>query len=479
MSTVDFKALIAAEIPAVSSVAQHLYHNGRLLADSAKTLGEYGVAEGDMIVLHTRGSSSSGSPGAASGQQQQQAGAIRRSSGGPSQGAGRGAPYGRRPAAAGPPSAPGGPPGMDPEMIRLQVLGDPRLMNDLRSSQPELAAAVNDPEKFGEVFQLMERQRAEAEKQKQREIVSQTLTGLVVEMRLLTLNTVLQRMLNDDPFNIDAQRKIEELIRQEAVMENLQNALEHNPEGSKHLQYYLKCSPTDVRTFSRVAFGRVTMLYIPVEVNGTKVKAFVDSGAQETIMSPSCAETCGIMRLVDSRFAGIARGVGTAKILGRVHWAQIKIGNMFLVCSFTVMEGKGVGLLLGLDMLKRHQAVLDFKKGCLVIQDEEVQFLGESEIPKHDDDRGLEEEPAVEVPGGSKAGGRTGVSIEPPITSTSVGFGPPSGGSGGAAPEQPESQHSAEAISQLEGLGFSRSQALAALNATGGDIDMAASLLFQ
>lgn len=190
MSTVDFKALIAAEIPAVSSVAQHLYHNGRLLADPAKTLGEYGVAEGDMIVLHTRGSSSSSSPGAASGQQQQQAGAIRRSSGGPSQGAGRGAPYGRRPAAAGPQSAPEGPPGMDSEMIRLQVLGDPRLMNELRSSQPELAAAVNDPEKFGEVFQLMERQRAEAEKQKQREIVSQNLTGLVVEMRSLTLDAV-------------------------------------------------------------------------------------------------------------------------------------------------------------------------------------------------------------------------------------------------------------------------------------------------
>lgn len=231
------------------------------------------------------------------------------------------------------------------------------------------------------------------------------------------------------------------------------------------------------------------MLYVNTEVNGVPVKAFVDSGAQATIMSPDCAERCGIMRLMDVRYAGMARGVGTAKILGRVHHAEIKVGGAIMPCAFTVMEGKDVDLLFGLDMLKRHRCKIDLEKNALCFQGIEVPFLHETEIP-----RNLEEaevnEPTVAGPNGTEIGARSGAvrpagataAAEPvgssaaapssaPTTAQAAAPAPVPPASGPSFPEQDVQQ-----LMQIASC--SRAQAIQALEIQGGNVEAAASFLF-
>ena len=220
------------------------------------------------------------------------------------------------------------------------------------------------------------------------------------------------------------------------------------------------------------------MLYIPVVVNNHPVKAFVDSGAQATVMSPACAEACNIMRLIDKRFAGMARGVGTAKILGRVHSAEIIIGDLSMDCSFTVMEGKDVDLLLGLDMLRRHQAIIDLVKGALIIKNVEVKFLGEADIPKYEET--LLNEPTVAGPAGMQTGARSGAvtmsSQSLPGSSSAKSSASVDPGSSAQA-SVPASPFPAEDIAKLMDMGFTREQAIQGLEAAGGNLDVAAGIL--
>lgn len=252
------------------------------------------------------------------------------------------------------------------------------------------------------------------------------------------------RLMNDpdDPSN---QQRIAELINQQEIDEQMRNALEYTPE----------------------MFTTVHMLFIHLEINGNPVKAFVDTGAQATIISTKLAERTGLSRLIDRRFVGEAKGVGTGKIIGRIHQAQIRIETQFIPCSFTVLD-TDMDMLLGLDMLKRHQAIIDLGKDSLKIAGVETRFLGESEIPKTFTAQApeiYEKKPAQGS--GQPLGVTPGTSVPPPATSR------PS-----AARANRPKQHDENNIKPLTDLGFSRVEAIRALDQTNGNPELAASLLF-
>eukprot|EP01122_Echinamoeba_exundans_P002667 TRINITY_DN12624_c0_g1_i1.p1 TRINITY_DN12624_c0_g1~~TRINITY_DN12624_c0_g1_i1.p1 ORF type:complete len:371 (-),score=92.16 TRINITY_DN12624_c0_g1_i1:65-1126(-) len=155
------------------------------------------------------------------------------------------------------------------------------------------------------------------------------------------------------------QQMIEERIRLQNVAKNMEMALEHNPE----------------------AFGQVVMLHIDTVINGFLVKAFIDTGAQTTIMSRIAAEKTGVLRLLDRRFAGVAQGVGSAPIYGRIHMAEIQIGQSIFTTSISVLDNVGdTHFILGLDLLRKYAASVDLAANVLRIGTEQAPFLPESEI---------------------------------------------------------------------------------------------------
>nr|XP_002754401.3 protein DDI1 homolog 1 [Callithrix jacchus] len=337
----NFKVLCEVESRVPADEIQ-IIHMERLLIDDHCSLGSYGLKDGDVVVLLQRDnvgprapnqprvdlSGGIAAPGTSSsrpqhpGQQRQQRA--------PSAQRAHGRALGEEAA---------GPQGLgSPALIRSTLLSNRHHLSLLEERNPSLAEALlsGSLDTFAQV--LMEQRREWASREQER-------------LRLYTA----------DPLDLEAQAKIEEEIRQRNVEENMNIAMEEAPE----------------------TFGQVTMLYINCRVNGHPLKAFVDSGAQMTIMSQACAERCNIMRLVDRRWAGVAQGVGTQIIIGRVHLAQIQIEGDFLPCSFSILADQPMDMLLGLDMLRRHQCSIDLKKNVLVIGTTGTQtyFLPEGESP--------------------------------------------------------------------------------------------------
>ena len=171
MTIDDLKGYLESETR-VKSTDQRIYFNNQELTDGSKTLQQCHLVEDSIIGMQ-----------------------VRRSERGASN-VGSDRPAQNRT--------------LDSESYRSRILSNAAELAQLRVRSPELASAVNDPVRFRHIFEELQQRHAQIEQERQRR----------------------QALLAADPMNADAQREIWEMIREEQVMENLQNAVEHNPAGT-------------------------------------------------------------------------------------------------------------------------------------------------------------------------------------------------------------------------------------------------------
>ncbi|KAJ1981351.1 DNA damage-inducible protein 1 [Dimargaris xerosporica] len=253
------------------------------------------------------------------------------------------------------------------------------------------------------------------------------------------------RILQTDPMSPEAQEIIAKMIRQQNIEQSYHSALENNPEF----------------------FGQVPMLYIRCEINKFEAKAFIDTGAQSSIMSAKFAEASNLMHLVDERFVGVAKGVGESKIIGRIHGTELVVAGGQIMCSFNVLSELDVDMIIGLDILRRHQATIDLARDVLVISGLETPFLKEHEINK------------LSSQSLAKASAAASSTAAVRAAAASPSQGKSSGASGTSKSTGPSAQFSEDAIRTLIGFGVTREQAIKTLQAAGGNVELAASLIFD
>ena len=265
----DLAALAELET-AIPQDEMLLVHNMAPLGDPLRPLREYGVEEGDVIVVSrlegeahvsdppTAGSSSSQGATAVSNPQP-----TTSSFSGTHPGA---IDWGAITVPTTASSQPGPTPSGnrrqqdrdpdDPETVRQHFLNNPYELSRLQQSNPPLADALlsGNRERFRDALERHRRAVRDVERER-------------------------IRILNADPLDPTYQAKIAQDIRQRNIEENMEAAIEYTPES----------------------FSHVVMLYLQIKVNGVAVTALVDSGARSTVMSQACAERCNIMRLVDRR----------------------------------------------------------------------------------------------------------------------------------------------------------------------------------
>lgn len=72
------------------------------------------------------------------------------------------------------------------------------------------------------------------------------------------------------------------------------------------------------------------------------------------------------MDRINRRHQGMAAGVGTARILGKIENVGVELGHVEFPMDFIVLDVQDNLLLLGLDLMRRYKCIVDLERDVLI-----------------------------------------------------------------------------------------------------------------
>lgn len=107
------------------------------------------------------------------------------------------------------------------------------------------------------------------------------------------------------------------------------------------------------------------MLYLTAKINNHEIKFLIDTGAQMSILPLSVAIACNLQNVIDDKYNGELKGVGSDKIMGRIHYVELELAYGFYSCGFTICKNDDLVPLIGIDIIRNLGFNINFSKNVI------------------------------------------------------------------------------------------------------------------
>ena len=120
------------------------------------------------------------------------------------------------------------------------------------------------------------------------------------------------------------------------------------------------------------------MIYVNGKFNDNNIKLFIDTGASSSVLSLDTVKKLGLYEYIDFSYNGIAVGIGTNKIIGRIHYIEIQVDDYIIPISVNVLENSenftDFDILIGLNVLYANGIIIDTRNKCLLFNNNKIKY---------------------------------------------------------------------------------------------------------